>query len=68
MKVTLEDARGVGQLANPALLLPSPASLSNDQLLRKVRCSAFNACAALVAATQTKSKFFAMPLEVRRVS
>ncbi|GAX74142.1 hypothetical protein CEUSTIGMA_g1591.t1 [Chlamydomonas eustigma] len=69
MKVTLEDARGIGQLANSALLKNSvEGSLSNELLLRKVRCSAFNACAALVAATQTKSKFFAMPLELADAS
>ena len=57
MKAALEDARGGGAAM-------AAASQQLPDLTRRVRCSAFNACSALVAATQTKAKFFAMPLEV----
>ena len=56
MKALLEDVRGT--------LPPLGLGAEQPEQARRVRCSAFNACAALVAATQTKAKFYAMPLEV----
>ena len=62
MKATLGDARGGGQQQQQ---LGAPAETSAVQdIARRVRCSAFNAAAALVASTQSQAKFYLFPLEV----
>ena len=67
MKATLGDARGqqqqLAEAPGPGDPLSGPHAALRS-LARRVRCSAFNASAALVAATQNQAKFYLFPLEV----
>ena len=68
MKATLGDARGGSgqqqQLGAPAETPLLSSGSAMQDIARRVRCSAFNAAAALVASTQSQAKFYLFPLEV----